>query len=55
MRGRKLARDASRRITVRGHVDRRAAEAFQLEIRRLARHYGIEIEAVEIKKAKNRD
>lgn len=51
---RKPTRRAGDRITVRVPLDRRGAEALQLEMRRLARRYGIEIRAVDVKRVKGR-
>jgi len=41
------------RIEIRGDLDHHAAEALQLEIRRLAKHHGIDI--VDIRCEKDRD
>jgi hypothetical protein len=49
---RRMARRGGDRITVRVPLDRRGAEAFQLEARRLARRYGVEIKPVEVKRVK---
>jgi hypothetical protein len=44
-----------RRIELTGDLDRHAAEALQLEIRRLAKRYGIEIEEFRIEEAGETD
>jgi hypothetical protein len=46
---------AVRRIELTGDLDRHAAEALQLEIRRLAKRYGIEIEECRIEEAGETD
>lgn len=45
---------ADGRVTLRVSLDRRGAEALQLELRQLARRCGLEIKSVEIKKVKGR-
>jgi hypothetical protein len=40
---RKKTREATRRLEVTGTLDRRAAEALYLEMRRLARRYGVDV------------
>jgi hypothetical protein len=42
------ARDA--RVEIDGMLDRHAAEALRLEIRRLAKHYGVEISEIRIER-----
>jgi hypothetical protein len=39
------------RVEVSGQLDRRAAEALQLEARRLARRYGLEVDAIRVETA----
>lgn len=36
--------DPTERIEITGELDRQAAEALQLELRRLARRYGVAVE-----------
>jgi len=46
---------AVRRIELAGDLDRHAAEALQLEIRRLAKRYGIDIEEFRIEETGEAD
>ena len=48
MAGESIEPDA--RFEVRGAMTRRAAEALQLEIRRLARRYGIHVKQIRIER-----
>lgn len=48
--GKKRNEDFVREIKIAGDLDRHAAEALQLEIRRLAKRYGFEIEEFRIEK-----
>ncbi|MBI3457547.1 MAG: hypothetical protein HY002_17345 [Candidatus Rokubacteria bacterium] len=45
--------EAVHRIEITGIPDRHAAEALQLEIRRLARRYGIDIREIRIEEVAN--
>lgn len=46
----KGSREVIHRIEIEGGLDRQAAEAFELEIRRLAKRYGVEIEEFRVGK-----
>jgi len=49
--GKKRNEDFVREIKIAGDLDRHATEALQLEIRRLAKRYGVEIEEFRIEGA----
>lgn len=42
--------DQVTRLEITGSLDRHAAEALQLEVRRLARRYGVEVRSVRIER-----
>ncbi|MBI3028003.1 MAG: hypothetical protein HYY64_00610 [Candidatus Rokubacteria bacterium] len=53
-----MERDSTRvvrRVDLTGDLDRHAAEVLQLEIRRLAKRYGIEIEELRIEQTGEAD
>jgi|GEM_PF-3009368 type IV pilus biogenesis protein CpaD/CtpE len=44
--------EAGHRIEITGTLDRHGAEALQLELRRLAKRYGVEIKRLRVEKLK---
>lgn len=46
------ADEVTHRLEITGDFDRQALEALQLEIRRLAKRYGIDITKIEIEKVR---
>jgi hypothetical protein len=42
------------RLEIRGRMDRHAAEALQLEARRLAKRYGIDIQGIRLERPEER-
>lgn len=51
--GKQRNEDFIREIKILGNLDRHAAEALQLEIRRLARRHGVEIDEFRIEEAQD--